>query len=67
MRQAVGVLETTWAVLRRRARAENGQDLLEYGLLAALISMFLIAAVTNLGRAITDSFWELIARGFPSA
>lgn len=67
MRHRVAVLETTWDGLRRRARAENGQDLVEYGLLAALISMFAIAAVTNLGKLIADTFWGLIARGFPGA
>jgi Flp pilus assembly pilin Flp len=67
MRQAVAVLETTWHTLRYRARAEHGQDLVEYGLLAALISIFLIGVVTTLGQTINNSFWEFIVQGFPGA
>ena len=54
------------AVLRRLAntrlrRSEDGQDLLEYGLLAALISIVAIAAVTSVGNAIGGTLWNYIA------
>jgi Flp pilus assembly pilin Flp len=42
-------------------RDENGQDLLEYGLLMALIAIVALAAVTSVGRTIYDVFWAAIA------
>jgi Flp pilus assembly pilin Flp len=52
------------AVLRKIARtrrADEGQDLLEYGMLAALIAIIAIGAVTSLGRVIHESLWRTIA------
>ncbi len=49
----------------RRFAAENdGQDLLEYGLLAALIALVAMTGVSTLGRTISTVFWEVISRGF---
>lgn len=45
----------------RRFRSEDGQDLLEYGLLAALIALFAMGAVTAVGNTITGVFWSAIA------
>ncbi len=42
----------------RLARRTDGQDLLEYGLLAALIAVVAVAAVSNLGQAIYTLFWR---------
>lgn len=42
---------------------DEGQDLLEYGLLAVLIAVVVIAGVTTLGQTIHTVFWELIRRG----
>ena len=42
----------------------EGQDLLEYGLLAALIAVVAVAGVTTLGQTIQTVFWELIRNGF---
>jgi Flp pilus assembly pilin Flp len=42
-------------------RAEEGQDLLEYGLLAALIAVFAIGAVGSVGNIINTVFWRTIA------
>ena len=42
----------------RLARKADGQDLLEYGLLAALIAVVAMAAVSNLGQAIYTLFWR---------
>ncbi len=50
--------------LARFARADEGQDLLEYGLLMALISVLAIGAVTLLGQQIDEVFWQLIANAF---
>jgi len=42
-------------------RREHGQDLLEYGLLMALIAVAAILTVTQLGNTITNIFWAPIA------
>ncbi len=44
--------------------AEEGQDLLEYGLLAALIAIVAIGAVSTLGQTIYKVFWEAIPANF---
>jgi Flp pilus assembly pilin Flp len=59
---AVAVL-TRIAHLRLR-RSEDGQDLLEYGLLAALIAILAIGAVTTVGNTIHSVFWQSIANNF---
>jgi Flp pilus assembly pilin Flp len=45
-------------------RSEDGQDLLEYGLLMALIAIFALGAVSMLGNTITNVFWSAIAASF---
>ena len=52
-------VDTTSLVLF--TRADEGQDLLEYGLLMALIGVFAIGAVTLLGQQIDTVLWQLIA------
>jgi pilus assembly protein Flp/PilA len=57
------------AVLRRIAdtrfrRSEEGQDLLEYGILMALIGVLAIGAVTTLGNTVNTVFWQVIASNF---
>jgi Flp pilus assembly pilin Flp len=47
--------------VRDRIRSEDGQDLLEYGLLAALIAVAAIAGVSQVGKTINTVFWEVIA------
>jgi Flp pilus assembly pilin Flp len=49
--------------LRQRgfAREEHGQDLLEYGLLMALIAIVAVAAVGSVGQTIYNIFWKAIA------
>lgn len=42
-------------------RSEEGQDLLEYGMLAALIAIIALGAVTTVGNVITGVFWNAIA------
>ncbi len=42
-------------------RSEDGQDLLEYGLLMALIALIALGAVTTVGNTITTVFWNAIA------
>ena len=55
----------SWQTIRRAvqagARRDDGQDLSEYGMLAALISIFAIAAVQALGTVIKTSFWDVVS------
>lgn len=44
--------------------SEDGQDLLEYGLLAALIAVVAIGAVATLGQTIFTLFWQTIQGAF---
>lgn len=44
--------------LRRR---DEGQDLLEYALLVALIALGAAGAVSTVGQTISGVFWDVIA------
>lgn len=48
----------------RHLTPEEGQDLLEYGLLVSLIAVVALAAVDTLGRTIFTVFWSAIAAAF---
>lgn len=54
------VLVAVGRLLRRR----DGQDLLEYGLLMALIAIVALGAVTAVGNTINNVFWQTIAQNF---
>jgi pilus assembly protein Flp/PilA len=54
-----------FVLLRRLIRDDSGQDLLEYGLLAALIALVVFGAVTNAGISIND-FWTRVATSMSS-
>lgn len=47
--------------LARRARSEDGQDLLEYAILCALIALVAIGAITSVGNTINTVLWQVIA------
>ena len=55
---------TAVVALLRITKKEEGQDLLEYGLLAALIAIVAIGAVTTVGQTIYTVFWNTIANNF---
>jgi Flp pilus assembly pilin Flp len=57
-------LTTTITATVRTLGNECGQDLLEYALLAALISVFAAGAVTSLGSQINNVLWQTIANNF---
>jgi Flp pilus assembly pilin Flp len=44
----------------RLVKGDDGQDLLEYGLLAVLIAVVVMVGVTALGETIHTVFWEVI-------
>ena len=52
------------AIVRGLATADEGQDLLEYGMLAVLIAIFCIGAVTTLGNRIDQVMWQTIVNNF---
>lgn len=49
---------------RKLPRSDDGQDLLEYGLLAALIAVVAIGAVSAVGQTIYTVFWKTIQTNF---
>jgi Flp pilus assembly pilin Flp len=44
-----------------RVRSEEGQDLLEYAMLCALIALVALGAVTAMGNQINTVLWQVIA------
>jgi Flp pilus assembly pilin Flp len=54
-------MRTVLVAVGRLVRHDDGQDLLEYGLLAVLIAILAIGAVTTLGQTILNVFWNNIA------
>ena len=50
--------------IRELARREEGQDLLEYGMLATLVALAAMMAVGTLGETIQTFWWGPIADMF---
>lgn len=48
--------------LRSRIPSDHGQDLMEYGLLMALIAVVALVAVKGLGDTVNTVLWEVIAK-----
>ena len=46
----------------RLLRRDDGQDLIEYGLLVALIAVVAMGAVGTVGSTIYNVFWRAIAQ-----
>jgi Flp pilus assembly pilin Flp len=63
--QSPTAVATLLEIANRRFRAvrseDHGQDLLEYGLLAALIALVALGAVSVVGQTIYTVFWQTIA------
>ena len=57
-------MQRLWMRVRRFVRGEQGQDLVEYGMLAALIAVVVMTAVTTLGTQIRVVLWQTIANNF---
>jgi Flp pilus assembly pilin Flp len=63
--QSPAAVATLLRIAKGRFRqSEEGQDLLEYGLLAALIAIVALGAVSTLGQTIYTIFWQSIAQNF---
>ena len=56
-------MRTLQSIRTRLRRFDEGQDLIEYALLTALISLVAFAGVKTVGSAVVDSFWSVIAAG----
>ena len=54
-------MQIALTVLDRFGGREEGQDLLEYAVLCALIAIVAIGAVQAVGNTINDVFWSAIA------
>ena len=52
-------------IMKRLVRLDEGQDLIEYALLTALIAIVAIAGVSSVGNAVATSFWSVIAAAIP--
>ena len=61
MRSPVDVAWLTRLGEARLQREEEGQDLLEYALLCALIALVAFGAVQTVGTTIDTVFWQAIA------
>jgi Flp pilus assembly pilin Flp len=61
MQSPAAVMTLRQIVASKFRRSEDGQDLLEYGLLMALIAVFAIGAVAMVGQTISSVFWTVIA------
>jgi Flp pilus assembly pilin Flp len=46
--------------IRQFLHSDDGQDLLEYGLLTVLIAVFAVGAVTTLGNTVNTTLWKVI-------
>jgi pilus assembly protein Flp/PilA len=57
-------MQRAWKILRRFVRGEHGQDLVEYGMLAALIAVVAVTAVTTLGQQLRTVLWQTIVNNF---
>jgi len=54
-------VQTTRSNWRRFGRNDEGQDLLEYALLVALVVLVAMGAVATVGNTIKTVFWDVIA------
>jgi Flp pilus assembly pilin Flp len=64
--QSLTVVALRGAVLARFRSDEEGQDLLEYAFLCALIALVAVGAVSSVGNAVYTFFWNGIAQNVAS-
>jgi Flp pilus assembly pilin Flp len=57
-------MQAVVAMIYRLVVRNDGQDLTEYGLLAALIAIVALAAITTVGETIKTVLWVPIAGSF---
>ena len=54
-------MQIVLSVIHALHRDDTGQDLLEYGVLAALIAIVALGAVQSVGNTVLNVFWSAIA------
>jgi Flp pilus assembly pilin Flp len=52
------------AIAERLVLSDDGQDLVEYGLVMLLIAVAAMTAVKTLGQTIDTLFWQTISNAF---
>ena len=52
------------SIIRGLAHRNDGQDLIEYGLLAGLIAVVAVGAVTALGFQINSVLWQYVVSNY---
>ena len=52
-----------WTYVRNLLRRNEGQDLIEYGLLAALIAVIAIVAMSAVGTTLNTVFYQTFPSG----
>jgi Flp pilus assembly pilin Flp len=57
-------MQQVLAIVGRLVKQDEGQDLLEYGLLVVLIAIVALGAVMTVGNTINTIFWNNIAQNF---
>jgi pilus assembly protein Flp/PilA len=57
------IMRSILDILRRLARNERGATAIEYGLLAALIAMVILAGVGAMGNAVSTVLYEPVEDG----
>ncbi|HKB10631.1 MAG TPA: hypothetical protein VKD69_08250 [Vicinamibacterales bacterium] len=60
--ERVDVMKRAIVALAQSLRRCDGQDLLEYGLLAALIAIVAIVGITGVGQAVYNVFWRNVGQ-----
>lgn len=55
----MGIQNIIWESVTRFRHDEDGATAIEYALVAGLISIVIIAAVTSIGETLSDSFDEV--------
>ncbi len=55
-------MKRAFVAIGRFGKSTEGQDLLEYGLLVALIALVAFAGVSTLGTTIYNVFWSSIGQ-----
>jgi Flp pilus assembly pilin Flp len=53
-------MNIVFKAVRWLVRSDEGQDLVEYGLLAALIAIVAVTGVSAVGKNVYDLFWSKI-------
>jgi len=57
-------MERVLVAVGRLVRRDEGQDLLEYGLLAVLIAIAAIVGIGTLGSTVNTVLWQTIVQNF---